>query len=54
MSIEQSLVEQLVNDIKEIVKARVGEEALERFIVEKLSEKFDEFVKRLGGSEGER
>ena len=47
MNVEQLLVEQLVKDIKELVKARTSEEVLEKSVIEKLGEKFSELVKQL-------
>ena len=53
LSAEESLVKQLVEDIKEIVKVHISEETLEKLVMEKLSKKFDEFVKRARGVKDE-
>jgi 23S rRNA maturation mini-RNase III len=53
LRVDQSLADRLLEDIKEAVRARINEEALERLVMEKLSEKFDEFVKRARGVENE-
>ena len=51
MSIERFLVTQLVKDVREAVKARISEEDLEKLVIEKLNEKFNELVRQLGGVE---
>jgi len=54
LSAEESLVRQLVEDVKELVRARISEETLEKLVMERLSRKFDELVEQVRSVKDER
>lgn len=52
MRADRSLATSLLEEIKELVKARISEEALEKLVEERLNNKFKGLIEQTGGVKG--